>query len=259
MIPPFHLGSSAGRLHNFFDGRLVAQVFDVRFCIASSMSLLRTLVPRATRAFSTHSRVLSAEAGKAATASSPPANVPAETRRTASSSTSTSDVAPTSEHLEHLVPDVQSPPQTHGIHVATIQLTSYRRKTFDLDFFADFAMRAAHAFQIPTGGIACLPVQTSLWTVPRGPFVHKKSMENFWRRTHRRSIKIYDASDATVDRWLQFLRHHEMPGVASKVQLFRRYPLGVGQQMQSAVEDRQTSEEAVRAMADEILSMQKAS
>ena len=120
-----------------------------------------------------------------------------------------------------LIPPVAPVKPTHGVHVATLQLKSYNQKTFDLDFFADFALRCAQALEIPTGGIASLPTRTSLWTVPRGPFVHKKSQENFWRRTHRRSIKVYDASDATVDRWLQFLRMHEMPGVASKVSLFR--------------------------------------
>ena len=157
------------------------------------------------------------------------------------------------------VPDIAPPPQTHGIHVATLQLKSHHAQTFDLDFFADFAMRAAHAFQIPTGGVAMLPIRTTLWTVPRGPFVHKKSQENFWRRIHRRSIKVYDASDETVERWLHFLRVHEMPGIASKVQLFRRYPLGVGRHMESAalVQD-DTTPQDVRAMAEQILRAQKA-
>ncbi|CCU99719.1 unnamed protein product [Malassezia sympodialis ATCC 42132] len=186
----------------------------------------RTLLGRALRAYSSTARAAQHESERAVAA------------------------APAAERL---LPDVQSPPPTHGVHVATLQLTSYNKKTFELDFFADFALRVAHAMQIPTGGIATLPIRTSLWTVPRGPFVHKKSQENFWRRVHRRSIKIYDASDVTIDRWLQFLRHHEMAGVASKVQLFRRYPLGVGQHMQEAASDVTTSEQAVRAMADEIL------
>lgn len=161
-----------------------------------------------------------------------------------------------------LIPPVVPVKPTHGVHVATLQLKSYNQKTFDLDFFADFALRCAQALEIPTGGIASLPTRTSLWTVPRGPFVHKKSQENFWRRTHRRSIKVYDASDATVDRWLQFLRMHEMPGVASKVSLFRyvtphahpsRYPLGIGKQLDTETLVDQRSEQAVREMAEEIL------
>ena len=153
-----------------------------------------------------------------------------------------------------VVPPVQSPAPTHGIHVATLQLKAHSQKTFELDFFADFAVRAAHAMKMPTGGIAQLPIQTSLWTVPRGPFVHKKSQENFWRRTHRRSIKVYDASDATVDRWLQFLRHHEMPGVASKAQLFRRYPLSVGQQLADSL-PADASQQHVKELAEDILRM----
>ncbi|WFD32221.1 phospholipase A2 [Malassezia sp. CBS 17886] len=156
-----------------------------------------------------------------------------------------------------LLPDVRSPPKTHGVQVATLQLKSYGQRTFDLDFFADFAMRAAHALQIPTGGIASLPTRTSLWTVPRGPFVHKKSQENFWRRTHRRSLVAYDASDATVDRWLQFLRHHEMAGVAAKAMIFRYYPLGIGRQLQVAVPAQGASDEAlVQELARDILRMQ---
>lgn len=133
--------------------------------------------------------------------------------------------------IERLVPAVAPVARTHGVHVATLHLRAYGPARFELDFFADFANRTAHALQMPTGGIAKPPTRTSLWTVPRGPFVHKKTQENFWRRTHQRAIKVYDANDRVVDRWLHFLRLHEMPGVASKVELFRAYPLGVGAQI----------------------------
>ena len=161
------------------------------------------------------------------------------------------------------VPPVVAPPQTHGIHVATVHFTSHNKNVFDLDFFADFAVRAAHALNIPTGGIAALPTRTSLWTVPRGPFVHKKSQENFWRRTHHRCVKVYDANDAVVDRWLQFLRIHEMPGIASKALIFRRYPLGIGKQLQAGGEDPASTEmpgksdqDVVREMAEELVRAQ---
>lgn len=52
------------------------------------------------------------------------------------------------DHVAAYVPALASPPLTHGVHVATLQLTSNNAKTFELDFFADFAMRAAHALQI---------------------------------------------------------------------------------------------------------------
>ena len=175
-----------------------------------------------------------------------------------SSALRASVAAPRMVHNSAAAPEMaarsEAPAPTHGIHVATLQLKAHSQKTFELDFFADFAVRAAHAMKMPTGGIAQLPIQTSLWTVPRGPFVHKKSQENFWRRTHRRSIKVYDASDATVDRWLQFLRHHEMPGVASKAQLFRRYPLSVGQQLADSL-PADASQQHVKELAEDILRM----
>lgn len=160
--------------------------------------------------------------------------------------------------IESLVPPVAAVPKTHGVHVATLQLRAYGTHKFELEFFADFANRAAHALRIPTGGIASLPIRTSLWTVPRGPFVHKKSQENFWRRTHRKAIKVYDANDAVVDRWLQFLRIHEMSGVATKVELFRSFPLGVGAQIAAQTDGAAQAPDAaqqdeVRRIADEFV------
>ncbi|TKY87687.1 hypothetical protein EX895_003268 [Sporisorium graminicola] len=125
----------------------------------------------------------------------------------------------------------ESLPQTHGVHVATLHLRSYTDGLPNLDLFADFARRAAFAIGIPAGGVAHLPTRTSLWTVPRSPFVHKKSQENFWRKTHSRAIKLYDANDQVVDRWLHFLRIHALPGVGQKAELFRYHELGVGDKL----------------------------
>ena len=160
--------------------------------------------------------------------------------------------------IESLVPSVAAVPKTHGVHVATLHLRAYGTNKFELEFFSDFANRAAHALRIPTGGIASLPIRTSLWTVPRGPFVHKKSQENFWRRTHHKAIKIYDANDAVVDRWLQFLRIHEMAGIATKVELFRNFPLGVGAQIAAQTDDAAQApdaaqQEEIRRIADEFV------
>lgn len=125
----------------------------------------------------------------------------------------------------------ESRPQTHGVHVATLHLRSYADGLPNLDLFADFARRAAFAIGIPASGVAHLPTRTSLWTVPRSPFVHKKSQENFWRKTHSRAIKLYDANDQVVDRWLHFLRIHALPGVGQKAELFRYHELGVGSKL----------------------------
>ncbi len=115
-----------------------------------------------------------------------------------------------------------SHPPTHGVHVATLTFRAYGPSRDDLEFFTNFARHAAFALGIPVSRHpARLPVRTRLWTVPKSPFVHKKKQENFWRRTHARAIKVWDAEPETLDRWLQFLRIWEMAGVGMKAQVFR--------------------------------------
>ncbi|PWZ01700.1 ribosomal protein S10 [Testicularia cyperi] len=129
----------------------------------------------------------------------------------------------------------KSLPKTHGVHVGTLHLRSYGDALPNLDLFADFARKAAHSIGIPASGVAHLPTRTSLWTVPRSPFVHKKSQENFWRKTHSRAIKLFDANEQVVDRWLHFLRIHAMPGVGMKAELFRYHEPGVGTKLMDEV------------------------
>lgn len=88
-------------------------------------------------------------------------------------------------------------------------------------FFIDFALRAAYALGIPASQPAASPTRVSLWTVPKSPFVHKKAQENFERRTSRRSIRVWDANEEVVERWLHLLRYHEMPGVGMRAEIFR--------------------------------------
>ena len=74
-----------------------------------------------------------------------------------------------------------------------------------MDFFIDFARRAAFHLSIPCSGTIYLPTQTTRWTVPRGPFVHKKSQENFERKTHKRLLTFKDANKNVIDRLLLYL------------------------------------------------------
>jgi len=114
----------------------------------------------------------------------------------------------------------------YGIPAASLHLRSYHQKY--IDFFAHFASHAAAALGIPISKTVHLPTQRSLWTVPRSPFVHKKSQENFERRTHKRAIKAWDADPVVVDRWLQYLRKHALPGVGMRVARWHRLPLAFG-------------------------------
>lgn len=142
--------------------------------------------------------------------SNPPPSIP--------STTTPSPSPPKSYSLDSPI-TLHAPP--HGYHVATLHLRSYGPFLHLLDFFSYFALRVASSLNIPTSGVASLPTRISLWTVPKGPFVHKKSQENFQRRTHKRVIKVWDADQKVLDRWLTFLRIHAMEGVGMRVELFR--------------------------------------
>ena len=125
---------------------------------------------------------------------------------------------------------VQDPiyhPKTHGVPVALLHLRSF--STHELDLFIHFASHAASALGIPISRPVSLPTQRSLWTVPKGPFVHKKNQENFDRRTHKRLIKAFDATDTVVTRWLQYIQTYPQANVGMRVVRWYRAPLSIGQ------------------------------
>lgn len=64
--------------------------------------------------------------------------------------------------------------------------------------------------------------------------MHKKSQENFERRTYKRVIKVWDADVEVVEKWLHFLRIHGMAGVGMRAEVFRSVPLSFGAQMLAA-------------------------
>ncbi|KAA1471010.1 ribosomal protein S10 [Dentipellis sp. KUC8613] len=125
-------------------------------------------------------------------------------------------------------------PQTHGIPVASIHFRSFFPPL--LNIFTHFASHAAASLGIPISGVASLPTQRTLWTVPRGPFVHKKSQENFQRKVHKRAIKAFDADPEVVDRWVKYLERHALAGVGLRVVRWHRVPVGVGKkQLENAI------------------------
>ncbi|KAG0045153.1 mitochondrial 37S ribosomal protein rsm10 [Gryganskiella cystojenkinii] len=118
-------------------------------------------------------------------------------------------------------------PTTHNITVAHLHLRSYLPQ--QLDFFTDFARRAAAALEMPCTGAIPLPVQTSKWTVNKSPFVHKKAQETFERKTHKRLLAIKDTHPEVVRRWVQFLNQNSIAGVGMKITTFEVEELGAGQ------------------------------
>lgn len=96
----------------------------------------------------------------------------------------------------------------------------------NVQFFADFAIRAAYYLNLPISGPVPLPRIVERWTVPRSNFVHKKSQENFERITLRRLIQVKDGNPQVVQAWLAFLRKHAFYGVGMKANVWNYESLG---------------------------------
>ncbi|RXW12125.1 hypothetical protein EST38_g13728 [Candolleomyces aberdarensis] len=141
----------------------------------------------------------------------------------------------------------------YHIPAASIHFRSYHQKL--LDFYCHFATHAAASLGIPVSKVVRLPTQRSLWTVPRSPFAHKKSQENFERRTHKRVVKAWDAHPDVVDKWAQYLRQHAVGGVGMRVTTWRRLPLGYGQKRVEEVKGRLADLPAqkIKGLADKIV------
>ncbi|KAL1972454.1 hypothetical protein VTN31DRAFT_6868 [Thermomyces dupontii] len=123
----------------------------------------------------------------------------------------------------------------YGLPVCDLQLRSYSVR--ELEFFADFAMRAAYYLKLPASGPVPLPRIVERWTVPRSNFVHKKSQENFERITVRRLIQIKDGHPESVQLWLAFLRRHAFPGVGMKANVWEFDSLDVTKKMDATAEN----------------------
>ena len=99
--------------------------------------------------------------------------------------------------------------------------------------------RSADAMGLRSSGIIRLPTRRTLWSVMRGPFVHKKSMQQYERRTHNRLIEFYGESSVSTDatKMVHFLRYFEHtileanPGSRAKVTLFSDELLEKNQQI----------------------------
>lgn len=89
----------------------------------------------------------------------------------------------------------------------------------------------------------------------KGPFVHKKAQENFERKTHKRVIKVYDAEQGVMDKWVAYLAHHALAGVGVRVVRWHRAPIGVGEKTNEYFksEMRGFAAESVKKLAAEIV------
>lgn len=130
---------------------------------------------------------------------------------------------PRSAQAVHLKPLKRT--AQYGIPSCDLQLRSYSIQP--LEFFSDFALRAAYYLGLPAFGPIPLPRITERWTVPRDHFIFKKSQENFERITLRRMIQIQDGHPETVQLWLAYLRKHQYYGVGMKANFWEFGPAGL--------------------------------
>ncbi|KAI2697696.1 hypothetical protein CBS147332_8679 [Penicillium roqueforti] len=121
----------------------------------------------------------------------------------------------------------------YGLPVCDLQLRSYSVR--NVEFFTDFAIRAAYYLNLPVSGPVPLPRIVERWTVPRSNFVHKKSQENFERITLRRLVQIKDGNPQAVQAWLAFLRKHAFYGVGMKANVWEHDSLDAGKAMDASV------------------------
>ncbi|KAI0554957.1 37S ribosomal protein S10, mitochondrial [Xylaria curta] len=127
----------------------------------------------------------------------------------------------------------------YGVPSCDLQLRSYSIP--NLEFFCDFALRAAYYLNLPAFGPVPLPKITERWTVPRSHFIFKKSQENFERITRRRLIQIRDGHPETVQVWLAFLQKHAYYGIGMKANMWEYGSLDTGKQMDSELPSMQKS------------------
>ncbi|KAK0710908.1 hypothetical protein B0H67DRAFT_539899 [Lasiosphaeris hirsuta] len=121
----------------------------------------------------------------------------------------------------------------YGVPSCDLQMRSYSVR--NLEFFCDFALRAAYYLGLPAFGPVPLPRITERWTVPKSTFIFKKSQENFSRTTLRRLIQIRDGHPETVQVWLAFLQKHAYYGIGMKANVWEFSKLDVGKNMNESM------------------------
>ncbi|SCU83559.1 LAFA_0D04302g1_1 [Lachancea sp. 'fantastica'] len=108
----------------------------------------------------------------------------------------------------------------HGDLIADVQLRSYDHE--NLDFYADFMLRAGFYLGMPLTGPKPLPTRRERWTVIRSPFAQAKSKENFERHTHKRLIRVWDSNPEVVELWLSYISKHSIAGVGIKCNMYQK-------------------------------------
>ncbi|AEO69004.1 uncharacterized protein THITE_2155551 [Thermothielavioides terrestris NRRL 8126] len=194
-------------------------------------------IPRASTPRRTYASVTDETDAAKPSATTPPAAEPAKPAEQAETSDSGDGVRVSRmpRALEALYLRPLRREAQYGVPTCNLQLRAYSAR--NLEFFCDFALRAAYFLGLPAFGPVPLPRLTERWTVPRSTFIFKKSQENFERITLRRLIQIRDGHPETVQIWLAFLQKHAYYGIGMKANVWEFSKLGVGKEMDKMAEE----------------------
>ncbi|KAJ1679578.1 mitochondrial 37S ribosomal protein rsm10 [Spiromyces aspiralis] len=133
-------------------------------------------------------------------------------------------------------------PPKYGVTVMTVQFSAH--SLHRIDFYIDFCQRAAAAMNIPCTGTIYLPTKIKRWTVLKSPFVHKSSMENFERRTHKRLLKIHDTHPETLQKWLEYIKDNVPAGIGIRTRSYDFEEVGVGKSLEKTINEVKKSHES---------------
>ncbi|ORY08015.1 ribosomal protein S10 [Basidiobolus meristosporus CBS 931.73] len=141
---------------------------------------------------------------------------------------------------------------THGVVVCNLQFRTFEPSI--MDFYVDFARRAAAALNMPCSGPVYLPTRTERWCVPKSPFIHKKRQEVFERKTHKRLIQIKDSHPQVVRKWLSYLQENAPAGIGMKASVWDFHEVGHGQKLKVNIRDSDLPDgERVKLLAEKLV------
>lgn len=88
----------------------------------------------------------------------------------------------------------------------SILISAYQRSL--LDDYAKFIQSAACSTHAHCPTIERLPYTLKRWSVFASPFVHRKALSQFERRTWRRNIVVYDLHPANLDKFIWYVKEN---------------------------------------------------
>jgi len=97
-----------------------------------------------------------------------------------------------------------------------------------------------------------------MWTVLKGPFVHKKSQENFDRKVYKRCIKAWDAHPMVIGLWAAYLQEFQVPGVGLRFTRWERASLNLSGEVEKEIRNamkiirKNNARYKIEKLADEI-------